>query len=105
MSLRRARSVDEYVAWIRQAVAEVEDLRDRLEFELEEGAQLPAFVVPLQEAVEALDRSMCDGSYRFGREDLPFMDWIAGRSALIPFHSMLVQINETHRCGLDLEGT
>jgi len=30
MSLRRAKSVDEYVHWVRQAVFEVGDLRDCL---------------------------------------------------------------------------
>ncbi|MBK1699864.1 general secretion pathway protein GspF [Thiococcus pfennigii] len=105
MSLRRASSVDEYVDWIRAAVAEVEDLRDRLEFGQTDGASLPVFLAPLEAGVKAIERAMRDGSYRFGREDLAFIDLIAEHSAQIPFHSLLEQIDETHRRGLDLEGT
>lgn len=104
MSLRRARSVDEYVEWVRQAVFEVADLRDCLEYETEDMAKIPAFLDPLEDGVAALLRSMQEGTYAFGREDLPFMD-LAGRYAdEIPFHTLLKQINETHRRGLEVEG-
>jgi len=103
MSLRRARSVDEYVEWVRQAVFEVEDLRECLEYEVEDMARFPAFLDPLEEGIKALYRSMEEGTYGFGREDLPFMD-LAGRfSDEIPFHTLLKQINETHRRGLEVE--
>jgi hypothetical protein len=104
MSLRRAKSVDEYVEWVRQAAFEVGDLRDCLEFELEDLNRFPAFLDPLQEGIDALYRSMKEGTYSFGREDLPFME-LAGRySDEIPFHTLLKQINETHRRGLDVDG-
>lgn len=104
MSLRRARGVDEYVEWIRQAVFEVADLRDCLEYDAEDMAKLPAFLDPLEDGINAVLMSMQDGTYAFGREDLPFMD-LAGRYAdEIPFHTLLKQINETHRRGLEVEG-
>lgn len=104
MSLRRARSVDEYVEWVRQAVFEVADLRDCLEFEMEDLARFPAFLDPLQEGIQALYDAMKDGSYAFGREDLPFMDLAGKYAEEIPFHTLLKQINETHRRGLDVGG-
>jgi len=102
MSLRRARSADEYVDWVKQAVFEVQDLRECLEFEQEDLVRFPAFLEPLQQGIDALYRSMREGTYSFGREDLPFMDLVARFADEIPFHTLLKQINETHRRGLEL---
>jgi hypothetical protein len=104
MSLRRARSADEYVEWVRQAVFEVDDLRDCLEYEIEEMATFPAFLDPLEAGIKAIDAAMKDGSYAFGREDLSFMDLAARYAEEIPFHTLLKQINETHRRGIDVGG-
>ena len=102
MSLRRAKSVDEYVEWVRQAVFEIGDLRDCLKYELEDLSRFPAFLDPLEEGIKGIYQSMQDGTYVFGRVDLPFMD-LAGRySEEIPFHTLLKQINETHRRGLEI---
>ncbi|HSO83957.1 hypothetical protein [Thiocapsa sp.] len=38
----------------------------------------------------------------FGREDLPFMDPAGKYAEEIPCHTLLGQINETHRRGLDV---
>lgn len=102
MSLRRARGVDEYVEWVRQAVFEVGDLRECLEYELEDLSRFPAFLDPLQEGIDGLYRSMQEGTYGFGREDLPFMDLAERYADEIPFHTLLKQINETHRKGLEV---
>jgi len=104
MSLRRAKTVDEFVEWVKNAVFEVDDLRDCLEFEIEDMTRFPAFLDPLDEGIKAVYQSMVDGSYTFGREDLPFMDLAAKHADEIPFHTLLKQINETHRRGLDLGG-
>jgi hypothetical protein len=93
MSLPRAKSVGEYVERVRQSVFEVVDLRECLELELEDLTRFPAFLDPLRE-----------GTYSFGREDLPFMDLAAKYSEQIPLHTLLKQINETHRRGLEVEG-
>ncbi|HIP53519.1 MAG TPA: general secretion pathway protein GspF [Chromatiales bacterium] len=104
MSLRRARTADEYIEWVKQAVFEVDDLHACMEFDMEDIGQFPPFLEPLVEGVKGLYQSMCDGSYRFGREDLPFMDLVQRYGDEIPFHTLLKQINETHRKGLDAEG-
>jgi len=46
---------------------------------------------------------MCEGRYHFGREDLPFMDVARDHGQDIPFHTLLKQINETHRKGLEVD--
>jgi len=102
MTLRRARTADEYVDWVRQAIFEVGDLRDCLEFELEDLRRFPAFLEPLQQGIQDLYQSMLNGEYLFGREDLPFMDLASRFADQIPFHPLLKQINETHRRGLDV---
>lgn len=104
MALRRARSADEYVEWVRQAVFEAADLRDCLEYESEDVARLPAFLDPLEAVIRGLLQSMQEGVYSFGREDLPFMDLATRYADAIPFHLLLKQINETHRHGLEVEG-
>jgi hypothetical protein len=104
MSLRRAKTVDEYVEWVRQAVFEVGDLRDCLEFELEDLTRFPAFLDPLEQGIKDLYESMKAGTYSFGREDLPFMDLAEKYADEIPFVTLLKQINETHRKGLEVAG-
>jgi hypothetical protein len=47
---------------------------------------------------------MEEGTYSFGREDLRLMDLARKYSDQIPFHTLLKQINETHRRGLVADG-
>jgi hypothetical protein len=104
MSLRRARSADEYIDWVKQAVFEVDDLRNCLEFEVEDLGRFPAYFEPLDQSIKQLFESMQAGTYQFGREDLPFMDIVHRFGDQIPFNTLLKQINETHRRGIEVEG-
>ncbi len=103
MSIQRARTVEEYVEWVKQAVFEVGDLRECLTFELEDLNRFPGFLDPLEEGIRVLYGSMKEGTYSFGREDLPFISVAERHADEIPFHLLLKQINETHRKGLDVE--
>jgi hypothetical protein len=103
MSLRRARTAEEYIGWVKQAVFEVGDLRACLEYELEDLQRFPAYLDPLEQGIEALFETMKAGHYRFGREDLPFMDLVHRFGEEIPFSTLLKQINETHRRGIEAE--
>lgn len=103
MSLRRARTAEEYVEWVKQAVFEVGDLKDCLLYEAEELQNFPAYIEPLESGVKGLYKSMEEGTYSFGREDLPFMEVAYQNEADIPFHTLLKQINETHRKGLEID--
>jgi len=104
MSLRRAKTVEEYVEWVRQAVFEVDDLRNCLEFELEDLNRFPAFLDPLDQGIKGVYQAMREGTYSFGRGDLPFMDLAEKYADDIPFLTLLKQINETHRKGIEVEG-
>lgn len=104
MTLRRARSAEEYIEWVKQAVFEVQDLRECLEYELEDMNKFPAFLDPLQESINGVYQAMAGGNYHFGREDLPFMGILARYAGEIPFNTLLKQINETHRHGLEVQG-
>jgi hypothetical protein len=99
MSLRRARTLDEDVERIRQAVSEAAGLRDCLEYEIEDMARFPACLDPLQEGMQALYDAMKGGTYAFGREDLPFVDLAGKYAEEIPFHTLLKHFNETPVAG------
>lgn len=103
MSLRRAKTVDEYVEWVRSALFEVADLRECLMFEIEDMSRFPAFLEPLEDSIRQLYDQMREGNYRFGREDLAFMEISHLYGDEIPFNTLLKQINETHRKGLEVE--
>jgi len=103
MSLQRARSAEEYIEWVKQAVFEVGDLRDCFDFEMEEMGTYPSYLDPLEQGIKDLYQSMADGEYRFGREDLAFMTLMERNAEDIPFAVLLRQINETHRKGIDVD--
>lgn len=102
MSLRRAQSPEEYAEWVKQAMFEVGDLKDCLLYEIEDLQRFPAYIEPLEEGVKRVYDAMVAGTYQFGREDLSFMDVLRQHEDQIPFHTLLKQINETHRKGLDV---
>lgn len=102
MSLRRAKSADEYIEWVRQAAFEVGDLRACLEYEMEEMGSFPGYLDPLEQSIMELLESMKEGRYQFGREDLPFMGLVYNHGDQIPFSTLLKQINETHRKGMEV---
>ncbi len=102
MSLRRARSAEEYAEWVKQAMFEVGDLKDCLLYEAEDLQRFPAYIEPLEEGIMQIHDAMVAGSYQFGREDLMFMEILRLYEDRIPFHTLLKQINETHRRGLDV---
>jgi hypothetical protein len=108
MALQRARTAEEYADWVQQAKFEVEDLRECLLYDAEdlgERGRFPDFLEPLAEAIDRVYQDMRNGSYAFGREDLPFLELAERHSDEVPFLVLLKQINETHRKGLDVEET
>jgi hypothetical protein len=105
IALQRARSADEYADWVKQARFEVQDLRNCLLYDMEDIGErgiFPAFLDQLEEGVNLVYESMCNGEYSFGREDMPFLEIAEANADQIPFAILLRQINETHRKGLDV---
>jgi len=105
MSLRRARTAGEYADLVEQAMFEVGDLKNCLLYEFEDLQRFPAYIEPLEAGVKQVYDAMVAGTYRFGREDLLYMETLRHYEDQIPFHSLLKQINETHRKGLDVPET
>ena len=103
MTLRRAKSAEEYADRVEQAMFEVGDLRECLLYEIEDLQRFPVFLEPLEESARQVCPSMVDGRYRFGREDLMYMDVLRRREDQVPFHTLLKQIDETHRPGLEVD--
>ena len=90
----RARTVEEYVDLVDQVIFDLEELID----------SSPAYLEQLLKEVRELRASMADGSYLFGREDLPFMRLVKRSSEkTLPFIRLFYRINETHKLGLDVQ--
>lgn len=102
MALQRARTAQEYAEWVKQAKFEVEELKECLLYDMEELGRFPAFIEPMEEGIQEVYDAMVKGEYAFGREDLPFLEIVSRHSDQIPFYTLLKQINETHRRGLDV---
>lgn len=104
MAIVRARSVEEYVDMVQQAVFEVEALFMAAEFDMESMGSTANFVNDLHTALKALLASMEDGSYQFQNKDLPFMGIVERETEKsLPCKFLLRRINETHRYGLEVE--
>ena len=100
----RARSVDEYVNMVEQALDDTFDLKQAIEFDYDEMAPAAKFVSELEEHLQALYQSMKDGSYQFATGDLPYVALVEQQhEAMLPFKYLLKRINETHLKGLDIE--
>lgn len=103
MSLRRAKTAEEYAEWVKNAMFELDDLKNCLLYDMEDMQRFPGYIEPLEEGIKAVYDAMVDGTYRFGREDLMFMEVLRRFEDQIPFHTLLKQINETHRKGLEVD--
>lgn len=99
-----ARSVEEYVDLVDQAIYETEELRMASEYDMDSMGATAGFVDDLERSLRDLRQSMVEGHYQFENKDLPFMDIVENVSEhFLPFKFMLRRINDTHRFGLDVE--
>ncbi|HFD78803.1 MAG TPA: general secretion pathway protein GspF [Gammaproteobacteria bacterium] len=103
--LGRPKTAEEYVDLVDQALFEIEELRLAAEYDMESMGAATEFLSDLQRDVQKLRDSMADGSYRFGKEDLPYVKVVEHQDErILPFKQLLLKINETHIEGLDVEG-
>ena len=99
----RARSSDEYVQMIEQALDDVWDLHQSIEYDEDHMAFAREFIGPLEHSLKELYQSMKDGKYEFATGDLPFMEIVEKyHDAQLPFKFLLKRINETHMKGLEI---
>ena len=100
----RARTVEEYVDLVDQVIFDLEELIASTAYDMDEIDSSPAYLEQLLKEVRELRASMADGSYLFGREDLPFMRLVKRSSEkTLPFIRLFYRINETHKLGLDVQ--
>lgn len=101
-TIARARSTEEYVDMVKQAIDETFDLKQAIEFdEFMDDAR--DFVDDLEVILKGIYASMEDGSYQFATGDLPYVQLMEKyHEALIPYKYLLKRINETHNKGLQI---
>ena len=100
--MKRAGTVDEYVALIKEAIYEVEELRAAIEYDEEYMGDAIKFIGELEKSLKDVFESMKDGSYCWRTGDLSYMDIINEvDDRLLPFRALLIRISDTHKNGLE----
>ena len=101
--MERAKTVDEYVRLVDEALDELADIRMSAEYDAESMGPALNFAPHLEAQLQTLRRSMADGSYVFADQPLPFMELVKNTDdRLLPFKHLLMMINATHTQGLDV---
>jgi hypothetical protein len=99
----RASTTEEYVELVDQVIFDLEELMASTAYDIDEIDYTPAYLDLLLKEVRELRESMGNGSYLFGREDLPFMRLVKrSNEKTLPFIRLFYRINQTHRLGLDI---
>jgi hypothetical protein len=102
--LGRPKTPEQYVDLVDQAIFEIEDLRLAAEYDMDSMGAATEFLSELERDVRTLRQSMADGSYRFGKQDLPYVKVVEHQDErILPFKQLLLKINETHIQGLDVD--
>lgn len=84
-----------------QVIFDLEELLASAAYDIDDIAESPVDLDVLLKEVKELRRSMADGSYLFGRGDLPFMRLMKrGDEKTLPFIRLFYRINQTHKQGL-----
>jgi len=100
--MKRARTVDEYVALVKDALYEAEDMRAAIEYDEEGMGGGSKIIEELEKILKELYTSMQAGDYCWRTGDLKYMDLIRDLDeGVVPFHSLLIRINDTHKNGLE----
>ncbi len=102
----RPKTAAEYAGLVDQVIAELEDIIEAANFDFDEVESNLGFVNFLLKEMRALRTSMADGSYQFGRKDLPWMRIVKQHSDQdLPCIRLFYLINQTHLQGLDIDST
>jgi hypothetical protein len=77
-------------------------LRASVEYDEEYMSGASSFLGDLETGVKTLQKSIEDGSYEFGKGELPFIGIVRNaRDDLLPFKHLFMRIEVTHKQGLD----
>ena len=100
----RAKTPQEYVKLIEQVIGELDDIKEVSAYAFDDDQGNLSFVDVLMKDMRELRASMTDGTYQFGRNDLPYMRVVKKLSDMqLPCIRLLYMINQTHREGLGLQ--
>ena len=101
----RAKTPQEYVKLIEQVIGELDDIKEVSAYAFDDDQGNLSFVDVLMKDMRELRASMTDGTYQFGRNDLPYMRIVKKLSDMqLPCIRLLYMVNQTHRDGLDIQG-
>lgn len=103
MASMKPKTAAQYVDLLDQAIIEVGEFIACLEFDMEDPGDQLRILNPILQSQRNLRASMADGSYLFENKDLPFMAVANKLNPRLPFAHMSAPINDTHRCGLDID--
>jgi len=100
--MKRARSVEEYVALIKDAIYEIDDMKAAIEYDGEGMAAAQPYVDEMADELQEMYRQMGSGDYCWNTGDLKYMSHVkAHDEQSLPFRQLLIRINETHKLGLE----
>ncbi len=102
--MRRAKTVEEYVAWVKDALYEIDDMRASAEYDEEGmGASLP-YIEEIEASLKDIFKLMEAGDYCWNTGDLSYIAVIRDLDEhIIPFRQLLIRINDTHKSGLETD--
>ncbi len=102
--MRRARTVEEYVAWIKDALYEVEDMRASIEYDEEGMGAARPYIEDIERSLKDIFQLMESGDYCWNTGDLSYVSVIRDLDeSVVPFRQLLIRINETHKVGLETQ--
>ena len=102
--MRRARTVEEYVALIKDALYELDDMRAAIEYDEEGMGASKPFMEDIESSLKNIFAEMESGDYCWNTGDLSYVSTIRDLDeSVLPFRQLLIRINETHKQGLETE--
>jgi len=102
--MRRARTVEEYVAWLKDALYEVEDMRASIDYDEEGMGATRPYIEEIESSLKGIFKLMESGDYCWNTGDLAYVSVIRDLDeSVIPFRQLLIRINDTHKNGLETE--
>lgn len=100
----RAKTAEAYARLVEQVIDELQDILDAARFDFDDVESNTNHVEVLLKEMRNLRASMTDGSYQFGRNDLPFMRIVKVHDENdLPCIRLFYDINQTHHEGLDIQ--
>ena len=100
------KTANEYVRLVEQALDELDDILEAASYDFDEVENNTGFIEALKKELTEIRETMQDGSYQFGRVDLPLMRIVKKHTEKdLPCIRLFYLINQTHRQGLDTSGS